>query len=741
MSWIACRTVLSSSIVHCTGVSVRKVGRLRSEHIRPVFGGLTAAKGRSFRVLSRDFMALRMNGSTKANGNMAHKDKFKLETELVRIGTDPAQRTCYGEPFPLVLEPVNGCNFVQLQEYFKAKHTEILEAASHYGVVKFSGFDIRSGTEWASVLYSSGLHQMEYVGGAAVRNLIVGNESYMNDVQVLTTNESPPSEPILFHHELAQTPNPPDHICFYCLTNKAEGGSTPVLRSDMVYDWLLENYPAELKKFEELGVKYVRTVPEEDDPTSAQGRSWKSMFHVDSREKAEIEMKKDGWSWEWMDNGDCKTISTTLPAVRTSSNGKKAFFNQVVAAWHGWVDSRNKKGDAVVFGDGSLLPVEMMNSLLEFMEANKCEHRWKDGDFVIVDNSVAYHSRQPFHGGRRRVLASIGKGTKEVSQTSCLVLKSGDRMPAVGLGCWKIPNEKMADTAYNAIKAGYRLIDEACDYGNEKEAGAGINKALAEGIVKRDELFVTSKLWNTYHRKEHVKAACQRTLADLGLDYLDLYLIHFPISLKFVPFEKRYPPEWFYDPEASDARMVEDPVPIRETWEAMEELVKEGLVKNIGVCNMGTASLRDILSYAKIQPAVLQVELHPYNAQENLLRFCRENSIAVTGFSNLGAGSYVELNMATTQQSCLEEELVKSIAAKHKRTPAQVVLRWAVQRGTAIIPKTTKVERMEENIDLFKFTLSKEEMESISKLNRNIRFNDPGNFCEQAFNTFFPIYE
>ena len=404
----------------------------------------------------------------------------------------------------------------------------------------------------------------------------------------------------------------------------------------------------------------------------------------------------------------------------------------------------------------------MMNSLLAFMEDNKCEHRWKDGDFVIVDNSVAYHSRQVFHGGRRRVLASIGKGTKKVNDVACLVLKSGDRMPAVGLGCWKIPNEKMADTAYNAIKAGYRLVDEACDYGNEKEAGVGINKALTEGLVKREDLFITSKLWNTYHRKEHVKAACLRTLKDLGVDYLDLYLIHFPISLKFVPFEKRYPPEWFFDPEAADARMVEDPVPMRETWEAMEELVAEGLVRNIGLCNVGVTSLRDIMSYAKVHPAVLQVELRkfssisceytnrvplicsaidPYNTQERLLRFCRENSIAVTGFSNLGAGSYVELNMATTQQSCLEEELVKSLAEKYKRTPAQIVLRWAVQRGTAIIPKTTKPERMEENIDLFSFMLSDEDMDGINKLNRNMRFNDPGNFCEGAFNTFFPIYE
>lgn len=118
-------------------------------------------------------------------------------------------------------------------------------------------------------------------------------------------------------------------------------------------------------------------------------------------------------------------------------------------------------------------------------------------------------------------------------------------------------------------------------------------------------MFITSKLWNTYHKKEHVLEACKRSIADLGVEYLDLYLIHFPISLKFVPFETRYPPEWTYEPDSKEPCMVEEPVPIRETWEAMEELVAQGLVKNIGVCNFGTSLLRDVISYAKIKPAVL----------------------------------------------------------------------------------------------------------------------------------------
>jgi len=186
--------------------------------------------------------------------------------------------------------------------------------------------------------------------------------------------------------------------------------------------------------------------------------------------------------------------------------------------------------------------------------------------------------------------------------------------------------------------------------------------------------------------------------------------------------------------------MEEDNVSFQETWEAMEELVKEGLVKNIGMCNVGVALLRDVLSYCKVKPTVLQVELHPYNTQEKLLRFCREKGIAVTGFSNLGAPSYLELNMATEKESVLNEPVVNEIASKYSKTPAQIVLRWAVQRGTAIIPKTTKTERLQENIGLFDFNLANDDMAKISGLNKNKRFNDPGVFCE-GMGIFFPIYE
>lgn len=325
--------------------------------------------------------------------------------------------------------------------------------------------------------------------------------------------------------------------------------------------------------------------------------------------------------------------------------------------------------------------------------------------------------------------------------TPHLALAGGGQLPAVGLGFWKVPKPDAAGLVRQAIRTGYRHLDCACDYGNEAEVGAGISAALSAGDCRRDELWVTSKLWNTYHAKQHVRAACERSLRDLRLDYLDLYLIHFPIAQEFVPFETRYPPEWFFDPAEARPKMKFARVPLAETWGAMEELVSAGLVRHVGVCNYGTALLRDLLNYARTPPAVLQVESHPHLTQEKLVRFAREAGIAVTAFSPLAAQSYYEIGMADAGESVLGEEVVRAVAARHKKTAAQVVLRWAVQRGTAVVPKTTRAERLAENLSLFDFELSAVEMAEIGSLDRNRRFNDPGVFCESAFNTFCPIYE
>lgn len=318
---------------------------------------------------------------------------------------------------------------------------------------------------------------------------------------------------------------------------------------------------------------------------------------------------------------------------------------------------------------------------------------------------------------------------------------ANSQMPAVGLGLWKIARSQTAQVVADAIKLGYRHLDSAADYGNEIEAGAGIAAALKQGSCTRQQLWLTSKLWNTYHRPEHVRQACEKTLHDLGVDYLDLYLIHFPIALKYVDFAQRYPPEWLFDPTAAAPAMLIDPVPLAQTWQALEELVHSGLVKHIGVCNYNAALLHDLMAYARIKPAMLQIESHPYLTQEKLLRTAAHYELAVTAFSPLGALSYVSLDMATAQDSVLLQPAVLAAAARVRHSPAQVVLRWGIQRGAAVIPKTTNSERLLENLQLFDFALTDEEMQEISGLNQNRRFNDPGVFCELAFNQFYSIYD
>lgn len=328
----------------------------------------------------------------------------------------------------------------------------------------------------------------------------------------------------------------------------------------------------------------------------------------------------------------------------------------------------------------------------------------------------------------------------QTTQAATLSVGAG-KMPAVGLGLWKIEPEHTAAAVVDAVKAGYRHLDSAADYGNERETGAGIAQALGDGLCARDELWVTSKLWNSFHDPEHVRSACQRSLDDLGLEYLDLYLIHFPIAQPFVDSEERYPPGWLFDESAAEPRMELAPVPLSETWRAMEALVDEGLVREIGVCNYNTGLLHDLMSYARRKPAMLQVEAHPYLTQEALLRTAADYAIPVTAFSPLGALSYVSLDMASTAESVLQEAVVTAAANRLGRTPAQVVLRWGIQRGTAIIPKTSRPERLRENLSLFDFALSDAEMAAISSLNRNRRFNDPGVFCAAAFNRFHAIYD
>ncbi|EIM81959.1 Aldo/keto reductase [Stereum hirsutum FP-91666 SS1] len=294
-------------------------------------------------------------------------------------------------------------------------------------------------------------------------------------------------------------------------------------------------------------------------------------------------------------------------------------------------------------------------------------------------------------------------------------------MPLVGLGCWKIPNATCAQNVYDAIKVGYRLLDEAADYGNEKEAGEGVRRAIADGLVKREELFITSKLWNTFHAREHVKQSAKLQLQLWGLDYFDLFLIHFPISLTYVDPAHKFPPGWFGD----DGKVHLQNTPMSETWAAMEELVDEGLVKNIGLSNTAGVMLLDIIRYARIEPAVLQVERHPYLSQEPLIQLTKELGIAMTAYSSMGPQGYFEIGMGQNAKSLMQQDLVIKIAQAHKASPAQVLLRWSTQRGLAVIPKTDRIDQLQDNLRCNDFDLSEEELSTLGSLDANIRMNNP----------------
>lgn len=312
--------------------------------------------------------------------------------------------------------------------------------------------------------------------------------------------------------------------------------------------------------------------------------------------------------------------------------------------------------------------------------------------------------------------------------------RTGAKMPLVGLGTWKIPKDQVSSVVHQSLKSGYRLLDCACDYGNEVEVGAGIKAAISDGTVTREDLWVTSKLWNTFHEKDKVKEGCLKTLKDLGLEYLDLYLIHFPIALKYVPIDTRYPPEWSFDP--ANPGCVFSNATVRETWEAMEQLVAEGLVKNIGVANFSCALLQDLVKYAKVPPNVLQIEHHPYLQQPTLLKYARSQGMSITAYSSFGGQSYIELGNpnATEVQNLLSHDTIKAVAAKHGKSTAQVLLRWATQRDVAVIPKSSQATRLVENLTL-DFNLDEQDIADIAKLDRYLRFNNPGEFAN------YPIYD
>ncbi|KHF40394.1 glyoxal reductase [Halalkalibacter okhensis] len=272
-----------------------------------------------------------------------------------------------------------------------------------------------------------------------------------------------------------------------------------------------------------------------------------------------------------------------------------------------------------------------------------------------------------------------------VTLQSTVTLHNGVEMPWFGLGVFKVEDgQEVVDSVLAAIKAGYRSIDTAAIYGNEE----GVGKAIKESGVERSDLFITSKVWNADQGYESTLKAFDTSLNKLGLDYLDLYLIHWPKAGTY-----------------------------KDTWKALEMLYKEGRVKAIGVSNFHIHHLKDLLQDAEIKPMVNQVEYHPHLAQLELRAFCKEQEIQLEAWSPLKQGEL------------LTDDTITSIAAKYEKSPAQVILRWDLQNEVITIPKSVKEERIIDNANIFDFSLSEEDMQAINQLNKDERVGpDPDNF-------------
>ena len=294
-----------------------------------------------------------------------------------------------------------------------------------------------------------------------------------------------------------------------------------------------------------------------------------------------------------------------------------------------------------------------------------------------------------------------------------LKFKNGDKFPLIGLGTWLSKPNEVYDAVLEAIRCGYRHIDCAYIYKNEVEVGQALDYAFRFGIVKREDLFITSKLWNSDHDPERIENAINRSLSNLQLKKLDLYLMHWPVA---------FAAGTDFADSAEDLVSLEE-IPLAETWKGMEVLKQKGLTAHIGVSNFNIPKLQQLITTTNIKPEVNQVELHPFLQQKELLAYCQKENILVTAYSPLG-GRY----LMKVEENIIQHPIIIAIAEKHKCSASQVLLAWGMKRGTVVIPKSVNMERIHENFDSLKVKLDNDDMTKIESLDKNLRVSR-ADFC------------
>lgn len=311
-----------------------------------------------------------------------------------------------------------------------------------------------------------------------------------------------------------------------------------------------------------------------------------------------------------------------------------------------------------------------------------------------------------------------------------LKFSNGDTMHAIGLGTWKATGNELKKAVKDGIYAGYRHIDTATNYGNEEIIGEALAEVFAEGEIFREDVFITSKLWNDSHAEGQVIPALQESLTKLQLDYLDLYLIHWPVAFRNGIDYPRKPDDYLSLEEA----------PIIETWTQMETAKNNKLAKHIGVSNFSVKKLKDLISKATIKPEMNQVELHPLLQQDDLIAYCKSEGVLVTAYSPLGSGDRSNAMKAEDEPNMMDIDVLKEIARDRSATVAQVLIAWHNHRGCAAIPKSTTKDHIISNFRAADVSLTDSDMKKIAKLDQHYRYIN-GKFFEEASRGYENLYD